>query len=373
MIVLALDTSMAGCSAALYDVAQARILADRFDLVQKGHADLIAPLVRQLMNDAGLAFPNLGRIGVTIGPGSFTGVRTGLAMARGLGLALGIPVVGLDTLSAIACNAADWGASLIVVADARRSQVYYASFGPGLRLEDGPAVLALDEALMRLPKGDATILGTGADALIEASSCKNLVRSQGGDLPRAGAFAGRIADMEPRGDPPEPLYLRPPDARPQARLIPARRDFTIEFAGPEAAALLAALHGECFDNPWGVADMAQLMGMPGAVALIASWKEEPCAFVLARQAADEAEIIAIGTRPFARRQGAAALLIDELVFRMAESGARSLFIEVGCCNEAAQALYRRSGFEAKGVRRGYYRRPGGERENALVMRKVLLV
>jgi tRNA threonylcarbamoyl adenosine modification protein YeaZ len=372
MIVLALDTSMAGCSAALYDAAKHRLLADRFRLVQKGHADLIAPLVRQLMNDAGLAFPEVGCIGVTVGPGSFTGVRTGLAMARGLGLALGIPVVGLDSLSAISCNVADWGASLVVAADARRSQVYYASFGPGLRLEDGPAVLGLDEALIRLPEGDVAIIGTGADALIEASPGNSLVRLHVGDLPRAGAFIERIAAMEPGDMPPEPLYLRPPDARPQERLIPARRDFTIEYAGPEAAALLAALYGECFDNPWSAADMAQLMGMPGAVALIASRKEEPCAFLLARQAADEAEIITIGTRPFARRQGAAALLIDELVSRMAECGARSLFIEAGCRNEAAQALYRRSGFETKGVRRGYYQRPGGEREDALVMRKVLL-
>ncbi|MFL5259627.1 MAG: tRNA (adenosine(37)-N6)-threonylcarbamoyltransferase complex dimerization subunit type 1 TsaB [Hyphomicrobiales bacterium] len=372
MIVLALDTSMAGCSVALYDAAQARLIADRFSFVQKGHADLIAPLVRELMNEAGLTFPELGCIGVTVGPGSFTGVRTGLAMARGLGLALGIPVVGLDTLSAIACNTVDRGASLVVAADARRSQVYYASFGPGLRLEDGPVVLGLDEALMRLPKSEAAILGTGADALIEASSRSDLIRLQRGDLPRAGAFAGRIAEMEPRGDPPEPLYLRPPDARPQERLIPGRRDFNIEYAGPEAAALFAAMHAECFDNPWSTADMARLMGMPGAVALFASRKEEPCAFLLARQAADEAEIIAIGTRPFARRQGAAALLIDGLVSRMAECGARSLFIEAGCGNEAAQALYRRSGFETKGVRRGYYQRPGGELEDALVMRKVLL-
>ena len=372
MIVLALDTSMAGCSAALYEAEEQRLLADRFSIVHKGHADLIAPLIRELMNDSGLGFSQLMRIGVTLGPGSFTGVRTGLAMARGLGLALGIPVVGLDTLSAIACNAADWGMSLLVAADARRSQVYFASFGPGLRLEDGPAVLALGEAATRLPQRKAGILGTGADALIEASSRKDLVRLHAGDLPRAGAFVQRIAAIEPGGAPPEPLYLRPPDARPQERLFAARHDFTIGQAGPEAAALLAALHAECFDNPWDAADMARLIDMPGAVALIASQGGEPCAFALARRAADEAEIIAIGTRPFARRRGAAALLINELVSRMAESGARSLFIEAASGNEAAQALYRRGGFEAQGVRRGYYQRLGGEREDALVMRRALV-
>jgi tRNA threonylcarbamoyl adenosine modification protein YeaZ len=372
MIVLALDTSMAGCSAALYDSAEGRLLADRFSLVQKGHGDLIAPLIRGLMEDARITFSELGRIGVTVGPGSFTGVRTGLAMARGFGLTLGIPVVGLDTLLAIACNAADWAAPLVVAADARRSQVYFASFGPGLRLEDGPMVLALDEAATRIPLGNVAVLGTGADALIEASSRKDLVRLHAGDLPRAGTFVEWIAAMEPGGLPPEPVYLRPPDARPQERPLPRRCKFTLEQAGAEAAALLAAIHAECFDNPWSMADMARLMGAPGTVALIASQGGEPCAFLLARQAADEAEIIAIGTRPFARRQGAAVLLIDELVSRMAESGARSLFIEAAIGNEAAQALYRRSGFERQGVRRGYYQRLGGEREDAVVMRKALI-
>ena len=84
MLILAFDTAMAGCSAAVYDAGRDQVLAERFLVMAKGHADTIAPLVRDIMEEAGIAFSELGRIGVTIGPGTFTGVRTGLAMARGL-------------------------------------------------------------------------------------------------------------------------------------------------------------------------------------------------------------------------------------------------------------------------------------------------
>src|SRR5437762_13202812 len=96
MIILAFDTAMAGCSAAVYDAIGKRVLAERFLAMAKGHADAIAPFIRDVMEEAGIGFAELGRVGVTVGPGTFTGVRTGLAMARGFGLSLGIPVVGLE-------------------------------------------------------------------------------------------------------------------------------------------------------------------------------------------------------------------------------------------------------------------------------------
>jgi tRNA threonylcarbamoyladenosine biosynthesis protein TsaB len=372
MIVLAFDTAMAGCSAALYDAVEERVLASRFFAMSKGHADAIAPLIREMMEEAGIGFGALGRIGVTIGPGTFTGVRTGLAMARGLGLSLDIPVVGLDTLSAIACNEAGNGTPVAVAADARRGEVYLALFSRDLRMIEPPQVLAIAEAARRLPEDPVAVMGTGAEALISAAAGRSLVRSDAGDLPRATAFIRRIANMTPEPIPPEPLYLRPPDARPQERLATrGRPSFAIQPADAGAANLLAQLHAECFDNPWTGSDMARLMAMPGAIALLASEEGEPSAFLIARQAADEAEILALGTRPFARRRGAARALMEKLESEIVHRGALALFIEVARSNVEAQRLYQALGFSNAGTRRNYYEKPGGSREDAVIMRKDL--
>src|SRR5690349_14737564 len=87
-MLLAFDTSMAACSAAVYDMAGGHVLAARFALMERGHADALAPMIKAVMDEAQIAFADLTRIGVTMGPGTFTGVRTGIAMARGLALAL---------------------------------------------------------------------------------------------------------------------------------------------------------------------------------------------------------------------------------------------------------------------------------------------
>src|SRR5207247_3498969 len=122
-------------------------------VMSKGHADAIAPLIREIMLEARVGFDKLGRVAVTTGPGTFTGVRTGLAMARGLALSLSIPIVGVDTLSAIACNAADYRAPVAVAADARRGEIYFALFDSQLAMMHEPAVLAASEAAQRLPNG----------------------------------------------------------------------------------------------------------------------------------------------------------------------------------------------------------------------------
>jgi tRNA threonylcarbamoyladenosine biosynthesis protein TsaB len=95
MRVLAIDTALGACSAALLDTKRAAVTAHESLAMQRGHAEVLMPLVKRVMEHAGLAFADLDRIAVTTGPGSFTGLRVGIAAARGLGLAAAKPVVGL--------------------------------------------------------------------------------------------------------------------------------------------------------------------------------------------------------------------------------------------------------------------------------------
>ena len=111
--------------------------------------------------------------------------------------------------------------------------------------------------------------------------------------------------------------------------------------------------------------------MPGTEASLAFAADEPVGFILARQAADEAEIVTIGTRPFAQRSGVATALLDHQFLAFRAHGAKSCFIEVARSNVPGFALYGKCGFRETGVRRGYYARDGGLTEDAAVLRKDL--
>src|SRR5580693_9283048 len=102
MRVLAIDTALGACSAAVLDTADGGIVASESLAMARGHAEALMPLVARVMQTACLAFHDLDRVVVTTGPGSFTGLRVGIAAARGLGVATGLPVIGVSTLSAYA-------------------------------------------------------------------------------------------------------------------------------------------------------------------------------------------------------------------------------------------------------------------------------
>jgi tRNA threonylcarbamoyl adenosine modification protein YeaZ/ribosomal-protein-alanine acetyltransferase len=362
MRLLALDTAMAACSAAVLDDRHELPLAKAYVPMLRGHAEAIAPLVRAVMERADTAFSELDRIVMTRGPGTFTGVRIGLAMARGLGLALSIPVVGLDTLRAIAANEPAGDAALLVASEARHGEIYAALFAASGVTLSPPAAIAVAAGAALLPGGPALVLGSAAEAVIAASGRGDVMRSRAGDLPDAANFGRLGFACPPPSAPPAPLYLRVPEAKPQLRPLAA----TLHTAN---AALLAALHAECFEAPWSAEEFASLLAMPGAFASAAMADGEPVGFLLTRSTAGEAEIVTLGTRPSARRRGIARSLLGHELRRLARSGVGALFIEVAVSNAAARSLYAACGFREAGLRRGYYHGRNGGREDGLVMRR----
>src|SRR3569833_2034561 len=131
MIVLGLDTALGACSAAV--TRDGKALATLSEPMLRGHQERLAPLVQELVQASGVAFMGIDRIGVTVGPGSFTGLRVGLAFAKGLGLALGKPCVGVGSLEARAASARGPGLRA-AVSDALREQGYLEAFEGGAPL-----------------------------------------------------------------------------------------------------------------------------------------------------------------------------------------------------------------------------------------------
>lgn len=218
MIILALDTCLSACSVAVLDGE--RVLARRVEPMLRGHQERLAPLTAEAMAEAGLAFDQLQRVGVTVGPGSFTGLRVGLAFAKGLGAALGIPVVGIGVLEALAAPLADDPGTVFSVLEAKRGQVYLQAFGGGAPLM-APDGLAIETAAARLAElagsGPITLVGTGTAHLAGARLDARIMEVDHAD-PVAVA---RLAAGKP-AVPPRPLYLRAPDAKlPGGRDLPA--------------------------------------------------------------------------------------------------------------------------------------------------------
>ena len=213
-MILALDTCLGASSVAILDGD--RVLATRSEPMTRGHQERIGVVVREVAAEAGVGFPDLTRIAVTVGPGSFTGLRVGLAFAKGLATALSIPCVGVSTLEALAAGVADReGAGngfVAAVLDARMSQVYLQVFDRGVALM-APDALDLGSAAARLAElhgGQAvTLVGSGAPLLPELFAGARVLTPVSPD-PVAVA---RLAAARPvPAHSPRPLYLRAPYA-----------------------------------------------------------------------------------------------------------------------------------------------------------------
>lgn len=224
MRILALDSASAAFSVAVLDDGALR--ARRFEARLRGHAERLAPMIEAVVAESGVAFDDFDAVAVTVGPGTFTGVRIGLATARGLALATGAPLIGVTTLEAVAAavpEAARAGRDLMVVLDARKGEVYVQRFSADLTPLDAPR--NLPPATVPGLFGDAPVLVVGAgQGLVEpyiGDRSSVSVAPDGGTgetmgLPDA-AWVARLAAA--RGVPeagaalPEPLYIRPPDAQ----------------------------------------------------------------------------------------------------------------------------------------------------------------
>ena len=140
------------------------------------------------------------------------------------------------------------------------------------------------------------------------------------------------------------------------------------------AAQVAAIHAEGFARGWPLSDIERMLVDPaiiGDAAIPGRWPGGLRGFALSRVAADEAEILSIAVRRKDRGRGLAGRLLAHHMARLAQAGARAVFLEVEEMNAAAIALYRRYGFETIGQRRSYYRNPDGSSANALAMRRIL--
>jgi len=147
------------------------------------------------------------------------------------------------------------------------------------------------------------------------------------------------------------------------------RNLSLLWASPDRAEDIADLHARLFDPPWDAENIAQLIEHPAAAAFVAQVREPKAlvGFVIGQIAADEAEILSVGVAPQWQRRGIARHMIEGLVRAAQRAEVRRLYLEVAADNTPALKLYKGLGFVAAGRRKAYYRRPGGQPVDAVVL------
>ena len=226
MILLAFDTAQGALSVALRD--EEGELASMFEERTRGHAEALMPMIETVLAEAALGFSDLDALAVTIGPGTFTGLRVGLAAARGLALARDLPLVGVTTLEAVAAPVDATMDEVVVAAfDARRDEIYLQAFGADLVPLTPPLLVGLEETAAHLPDAPLILVGTGAALLAErlATLGRTYRLADTRPQPDAAIIASiAMARLAEKGAdafrvPPAPLYIRAPDAK-----LPGGRD-----------------------------------------------------------------------------------------------------------------------------------------------------
>lgn len=228
-LILAVETALAACSCAL--VRGGEVIAARREDIGRGHAERLMPMTEAVMAEAraaGLDYPAIDALAVTVGPGAFTGLRIGLSAARALGLALGRPVVPVTSFEAVAVESLaaaplEAGSIIAVLHDARRGELYLECARVTGRDADGLALLdpvgvaralPVDEAVAALDPATVAAIGSGVPLVRAALAARGIAARE--DVPYPDAvWVARIAARRLGAplDPARPLYLRAPDAK----------------------------------------------------------------------------------------------------------------------------------------------------------------
>jgi tRNA threonylcarbamoyladenosine biosynthesis protein TsaB len=226
MKLLALDTAANLCAVSVLDVETGTMLVEVSEDIGKGHAERLMAVIERAIKDAKIAITNIGKIAVSVGPGSFTGVRVGVSTARGFALALKCPAVGISTLQALAYDAAKLfpKSPILSIIDARRDEFYAQFFGEDGAAESQPMVTTLPALLEQLAKrGQGHVLSGSGAMLINERLDQPLniaVTTATGSIE---AFARLGAMRSPDDEAPKPLYLRGLDVKPQQGFVLKRK------------------------------------------------------------------------------------------------------------------------------------------------------
>ena len=224
MKILAIDTALPAVSACVLTEGATRTDAEETLGMERGHAEALVPLIERVLGNIEGGYASIDRVAVTVGPGSFTGLRVGIAAARAIALAWSVPAVGVSTLAALAAPLIleDKPGVVAVAVDAKHGHVFFAAFHSDGRIFLMPRFAAKEQAIedlsRNLGEGPLRLAGSGAPLLAIEAWTRGLNAEIVGDrITPDIAYVARLGLLaDPANAPPRPLYLKAPDAKPRA-------------------------------------------------------------------------------------------------------------------------------------------------------------
>lgn len=392
MRVLAIDSS--GLTATVAVVEETQTIAEYTVNYKKTHSQTLLPMIDEMAKMVELDLSAIDAIAVAGGPGSFTGLRIGSATAKGLGLALGKPLIHVPTVDALAYSVYGCGDLICPIMDARRQQVYTGiytfSYNAGKK-EDVNLVepvfqvikmqtaVSVEDLIRRLNNYGRPVvfLGDGVPVYQEmlaeglkvpysfAPSYMNRQRAAVvGALGIRYFNTGRFETaMEHKPD-----YLRVSQAERERAEREKRACTEVRETVMEDAAAIAEMEHQIFSDAWSEKSVLDTMNQKNAVCLTAEKAGRIIGYVLSYTAADEAEIARIAVAEEFRRQGTARAILRELENVCSSKGVKKLLLDVRESNREARAFYTDMGFQEDGIRRRFYENP---QEDGILMSREL--
>ena len=392
MRVLAIDSS--GLTATVAVVEETQTIAEYTVNYKKTHSQTLLPMIDEMAKMVELDLSAIDAIAVAGGPGSFTGLRIGSATAKGLGLALGKPLIHVPTVDALAYSVYGCGDLICPIMDARRQQVYTGiytfSYNAGKK-EDVNLVepvfqvikmqtaVSVEDLIRRLNNYGRPVvfLGDGVPVYQEmlaeglkvpysfAPSYMNRQRAAVvGALGIRYFKTGRFETaMEHKPD-----YLRVSQAERERAEREKRACTEVRETVMEDAAAIAEMEHQIFSDAWSEKSVLDTMNQKNAVCLTAEKAGRIIGYVLSYTAADEAEIARIAVAEEFRRQGTARAILRELENVCSSKGVKKLLLDVRESNREDRAFYTDMGFQEDGIRRRFYENP---QEDGILMSREL--
>jgi len=383
---LALETATGHVSVAVLGAPGADAPHLVAEAVDHGHTRRLTPLVARALAEAGVRARDLGWIACDLGPGSFTGVRVGLATASALAQVSGARVLGVSSLASLAHAAGARRALLVPLVGAGRRDLYAGCF----RADPRGRVHALasprvgtpeqllefvDEAHALVPDHEVRFVGPGAGRerarLEERRPGSTACGFRHGALSALDVAAAARLDAGPGAGLPapgreqEPVYVRPAQAEERVRhRVTGLTPTTLRDLSPSDLERVDELEHRLFSDPWARQAFLDALAEPLAVKRVAERGGALAGYLIATVTPPYADIQNLASAPEHQRCGVAGRLLDDLLETCRARSVTELGLEVRVSNAAAQALYRTRGFRMTGLRRGYYRAP---EEDALIM------
>ena len=391
MRVLAIDSS--GLTATVAVVEEEQTIAEYTINYKKTHSQTLLPMIDEMVRMTEVDLSAVDAIAVAGGPGSFTGLRIGSATAKGLGFALGKPLVSVPTVDAMAYSVYGCDDIICPIMDARRSQVYTGiyTFVPETAAEGSHEMryrfkvvrvqmaVSVEELIRRLNVYGKRVvfLGDGVpvyrDMLAEGLKVPYFFAPSYMNRQRAAAVGalgiryyqeGRYETAAEH----KPEYLRMSQAerertQREKNAVPEVRGMTMEDG-----AAVAEMEHQLFPDAWSEKSVLETLEQPDTICLMAEKAGRAAGYLLAYTVAGEVEIARIAVAKELQRQGVARTLLDELETLCKSRGVRKILLDVRAGNAAARALYTKAGFAEDGIRQRFYDDPT---EDAVLMSRTV--